>query len=218
MKKRDGSDFLHHISTPFTNISATHSLFVNDTVFFGKYVITKENKIKETLDRYCSTSGKKINASTSKIYMFNTSVGIKRKNSETIGFSRSRADILRIPFLTGANNVSYWSKIIQNYIKEKKLSWKGKWIYLLGQILMIKSILVVIPNYYMVALKAPKSVTTEIEKVIKSFLWKRNIDEKKKKSLISLENMYYEKLKGGQVLIIFLHENGSQRKVSMEFI
>lgn len=62
---------------------------------------------------------------------------------------------------------------------------------------MVKLVLSTIPNYYLGVLKAPESVLVEIEKLIRNFLWKGNIDNKKKIPLISLENICEEKLKRG---------------------
>lgn len=49
----------------------------------------------------------------------------------------------------------------------------------------------------MAALKAPRTIISEIEKIIRSFLWKGNMDSKRKIPLVSLQNICKDKQKGG---------------------
>lgn len=62
--------------------------------------------------------------------------------------------------------------------------------------MMIKSVLSVVPNYYIAILHAPKSIISELEKIIRQFLWKGNIDQKKKIPLISLQTICKDKFIG----------------------
>lgn len=82
-------------------------------------------------------------------------------------------------------------------IKSKVLAWKAKWISLSSHILLIKAVLAAIPNYFIVVLKAPKLVIDQIEKLIKNFLWKGNMNDAKKVPLNSFEGTSFVKSKGG---------------------
>lgn len=49
----------------------------------------------------------------------------------------------------------------------------------------------------MATLKAPKGIVQQIEKLIKNFLWRENMDDKRKIPLVSLENLCTNKNSGG---------------------
>lgn len=99
---------------PGTSITVTHSLFTDDTLLFGKYSLKEAKLIKQTLDIYSSTSGQKINAAKSKIFIFNTSPIISLRICKTLGFSMDQlpSSYLGIPFFMGSNKPSYWSTVI----------------------------------------------------------------------------------------------------------
>lgn len=168
------------------------------TLLFGRALLQEAKHIKSVLDKYSLPSGQKINAEKSKIYTFNIKSCLQKKIVNHLGFQTIElpCKYLGILFFIGENSISYWDKIIHS-IQMRIASWKGRWLSLSGHILLIKSVLSAIPNYYMVVLKGPKLVILLIEKLIRDFLWKGNIDNKKKISLISLENLCEDKLKGG---------------------
>lgn len=88
----------------------------------------------------------------------------------------------------GSNKTSYWTSIIDR-IKGRIVAWKVRWLSLLGKILLIKSILASILNYYLAILKAPTLVILQIQKLIRGFLWMGNLSDDKKIPLISLQDM-----------------------------
>lgn len=84
-----------------TSVSVTHSLFVDDTLLFGKSNVQEAKQIRQTLDLYMAVSGQRINAQKSKIYLFNTNDVVTRKIVDTLGFSQEclPTTYLGIPFL-----------------------------------------------------------------------------------------------------------------------
>ena len=76
-------------------------------------------------------------------------------------------------------------------------SWKVRWLSLAGRILLIKSVLAAIPNYFIVVLKIPSGVLDTIKKLIKGFLWSGNLDDSRKVPLISLQDMSHASKVGG---------------------
>lgn len=132
-------------------------------------------------------SGQAINAQKSKIYFFNTNKVISDKIKQILGFTEDflPSVYLGIPFFMGSNKSSYWSSVIQR-IQSRIAACKVRWLSLAGRVLLIKSILAAIPNYYMAVLKAPSKVLAQIQKMIKRFLWTGNMDDSRKIPLISL--------------------------------
>ncbi|XP_059073538.1 uncharacterized protein LOC131874266 [Cryptomeria japonica] len=96
----------------------------------------------------------------------------------------------------GANKLAYWKAIIDR-IKNAFSTWKARWLSLSGRLLQIKTGLSAIPNYYMSILKAAIGVIQQVEKIIRGFLWRHNMSEEKKISLISIQEMAHDKGGGG---------------------
>ena len=130
-----------------TNISITHSLFVDDTLLFQLSDVQEARQILYTLDLYSVVSGQLINAQKSKIYFFNTKKLVSEKVKWILGFSEDflPSVYLGIPFFIGSNRSLYWSSVIQR-IQSRIASWKVRWLSLVGKILLIKSVLATIPN------------------------------------------------------------------------
>lgn len=186
------------ISIPKTHIHVTHSLFVDDMILFGLAANSEATDIKATLDTYMKYSNQKINSKNSKIYVFNSDQNLTKSIIDILGFHQEKlpSQYLGIPFFTGASFLSHWDKVIQ-IIPKIISSWKGRWLSLSGIILMIKTVLSKIPNYFMAILKAPRTIISIIEKSIRSFLWKGNMDGKKKIPFISIKDICSNKLSGG---------------------
>lgn len=154
-----------------SSISVMHSLFVDDALLFNKSMLSEAKQVKEVLDKYSSTSGQKNNLENSKIYILNTFDDLKKKIVKMLGFQEVElpCTYLGISFFKGLNKAHYWDKVI-NRLKARILIWKARWLSLLGRIILIKLVLASIPNYFLAILKAPASVISEIEKIIRSFL------------------------------------------------
>ena len=74
------------ILIPRTSITVTHSLFADDTLLFGMSNVKEANHIKYSLDLYLEVSSQRINASKSKIFIFNTNDAVAQRISSTLGF------------------------------------------------------------------------------------------------------------------------------------
>ena len=66
-----------------------------------------------------------------------------------------------------------------------------------GRSLLEKSVLTSIPNYVMSILLDHRGAVEVIRKLIKDFIWKGNLDNKKKIPLISWDNIYTSNDLGG---------------------
>lgn len=170
------------------------------TLLFGAASLKEARQIKLTLDTYTLVLGQKVNAQKSKIYLFNTNQILSNKLINILGFSIEQISsmYLGLPFFMGENKISYCSSIIAR-IRSRILAWKARWLSLSGRILLIKTVLSIIPNFYLVFLKAPSSFVHQIEKLIRGFLWKGNLSDETKIPLISLKEMAQSKSIGGGV-------------------
>lgn len=181
-----------------TNISVTHSLFVDDNFLFGASNIQEAHQIKSSLHLYSIVSGQAINEKKSKVYIFNTNKVISDKIVKILGFTMDflPSKYLEIPFFMGTKKSSYWSSVVQR-IQSRIAAWKTRWLSLADRILLIKSVLSTIPNDFLAVLKAPIKFLQHIQKLIRSFLWTGNMNDVKKIPLISLQEMANFQAAGG---------------------
>ncbi len=77
------------------------------------------------------------------------------------------------------------------------MAWKARWLSLAGKILLVKMMLLAIPNYYLSVLKAPTLVIQIIQNISKDFLWVGNLNGETKIPLVSLQDMTQVKTHGG---------------------
>lgn len=71
-----------------TSLSVTHSLFADDTLLFGSSTYQEAQSMKKAIDLYTQVSGQCINATKSKIYVFNTSQLVSLRIICLLGFLR----------------------------------------------------------------------------------------------------------------------------------
>ncbi|KAK3206438.1 hypothetical protein Dsin_020484 [Dipteronia sinensis] len=65
---------------------------------------------------------------------------------------------------------SFWNPIV-NKIEKRLAPWKKRFLSKSGRLVLIKSVLASIPNYFLSIFKIPVGVAQKIEKIQWSFLW-----------------------------------------------
>lgn len=89
-----------------------------------------------------------------------------------------------------------WSKII-NKIKTKITIWGGYWLTKGGKVILIKTVLSALPIYQAAFLLAPKSVTDQISKILRDFLWQGGKGNQNKFHLVKWDVVKHPTTKGG---------------------
>ena len=99
-----------------TSLSITHSLFVDDTLLFGSSTYQEAQSMKKAIDLYTQVLGQCINATKSKIYVFNTSQLVTQRIIHLLGFPHDHlpSTYLGVPFFMGLNKPSYWKSMIDH--------------------------------------------------------------------------------------------------------
>ncbi|CAL5392250.1 unnamed protein product [Camellia sinensis] len=104
----------------------------------------------------------------------------------------------------GANpkRVATWEPIIEK-VKKRLSSWKRRYLSLGGRITLVKSVLSLLPLYYMSLFRIPSTVANTIDKFQRSFFW-GDSEEKKKLYLVSWEACSLSRKFGGLVHKLFI--------------
>jgi len=122
-------------------------------------------------------------------------------NSEIIRLSQIlNCGVMSIPFKylgmdVGPRKKPFWQLVV-NKIKSILTKWKGRHLSFARRVCLIKSVLTVLPLYYMSLFKMPSSVCEEIRKIQRKFLWGWGV-EGRKIAWVQWEKLYQNKKEGG---------------------
>ena len=129
--------------------------------------------VKACLDDFCATSGQKVNAGKSRIFLSsNVNHCRKQEISRFLGFSLS-ADLgryLGVP-IHHKRAVKETYKDIMERVNRKLSSWKASNLSLAARHTLITSVISATPNYIMQTNPLPVSVCDEMDKRCRAFLW-----------------------------------------------
>eukprot|EP00253_Pinus_taeda_P009869 PITA_09869 len=151
-----------------------HALFADDSLLLGGASVRIAKAFDDVLKCYCRVSGASINKRKSEVYGWNIGQQELTSISKLFGFNShahwEKIKYLGLPITNGFNKRSLWSEII-NKMKSKITTWGGYWLTKGGKVILIKSVLSALPIYQASLLFAPKSVTDQISKILRDFLW-----------------------------------------------
>jgi hypothetical protein len=102
---------------------------------------------------------------------------------------------LGLPVGANPRRLSTWDPLI-SYLKRRLSSWGKKHISLGGRIVLINSVLIAIPIFYMSYLKMPVQVIKAVTRIQRDFLW-GGVKGVRKLSWISWKMVCREKKDGG---------------------
>ncbi|GKD33247.1 RNA-directed DNA polymerase, eukaryota [Tanacetum coccineum] len=142
--------------TPITvgdnnQVPISHLFYADDAMFIGKWTCENVNALMLMLHCFFLASGLKINVQKSSI----SGIGVRP-----------------------SNRISLWDVVV-NKVTSKLSTWKAKTLSVGGRLTLIKSVLGVIPSYYMSLFKAPEGVLKRLESIHNSFFLGADLGEKK---------------------------------------
>ena len=166
-----------------------HAQFTDDTILLGGASQIIARRFKTELDRYCRASGSEISFRKSQIYGWNINpremLDISRILNMNGVVDWEYFNYLGIPIFKAKPKSSAWNPIIEK-IKRKIHGWGSIWLNLAGKVVLIKAVLNSCLLYQSSLLLAPATVISQIEGLIRSFLWQNcNAGGGKKFALVS---------------------------------
>ncbi|XP_052484875.1 uncharacterized protein LOC128039968 [Gossypium raimondii] len=159
-------------------------LFVLCMERLGHCIQKQENVVNDILQRFGKSSSYRVNKSKSQVF---SSSAVETKLAEQI------TSILGVERITKHLN-----------------GWNARLLSLARRVTLAKSVLLVIPCYFIQSALLPKGVCREMKKLIRKFIWGVP-NNKRKESLIGWDKVYLPTNKGG---LGFRHIN-SQNKAFM---
>ena len=177
-----------------------HAQFADDTLLLGGASQIIARRFKSEINRYCLASGSKINLRKSHIYGWNITPGDMLDISRVLNMdgvvSWESFSYLGVPIFKTKSKSSAWTPIVDK-IKRKIIGWGIAWLNLAGKVILIKAVLNSFLIYQCSLLLASVKIITQIEGLIKSFLWQRRDSGGKRIALVNWNTFKLPRYEGG---------------------
>jgi hypothetical protein len=177
-----------------------HALFADDSLLLGGASFRIAKAFDSVLRNYCRTSGALVNESKSEVFSWNIGQPELTGIISILGFKGhakwDRFKYLGLPIILAAIKDRFGAT---SYLKSnpKSLAWGGYWLTKGGKVILIKSVLSALPIYQAAFLLAPRSVTEQISKLLRDFLWQGGKGNENKIHLVNWEVVKKPMAEGG---------------------
>eukprot|EP00253_Pinus_taeda_P014312 PITA_14312 len=136
----------------------THQQFVDDTMLQGIPTVKEAREIKHILNDFAMAASTEVSLNKSKVFFFNTNIGIQKNITRILGFQREQ-----LP-----------SKYLSIPLTDKPLRC----------LVLTQAVLQTIPIFMFSTLPNPKGIKQQTRSIQRDFLWGRG-EEKKKWALVA---------------------------------
>ncbi|XP_062085745.1 uncharacterized protein LOC133791852 [Humulus lupulus] len=146
--------------------------FADDLVIFCKGVHNSVQIIKESFSDFCCASGLTANKDKSQVYFGGVAEDEAQNLLEGLHFTEGHFPLkyLGVPLRTTRWKAGDCSRIIKK-IQSKLHTWASRHLSLVGRVQLINSVLLSIRTFWMSIFILPKSVTKEVDRLCRNFLW-----------------------------------------------
>lgn len=231
---------LQQKSLPGINIAPrvkniNHAQFADDTLLLRIASLRSANNFKKELEAYKKTLGSKLSRRKSKIYGWNYLPRDMLDISRALGMDGTTNwdsfTYLGIPLVKGKPGNSMWLPLLDKF-KGKIHTWGASWLNKAGKVVLINSILAALLVYQASILLAPKSILSQMEKILRRFLWEGGKKGEGKIHLVNWDKVKASKEEGGlqmkdistqnlalggKILWRLIHEKTSWRTKALRF-
>lgn len=107
---------------------------------------------------------------------------------------------LRLPLTRTKPKIAYFNGLITT-VQRRMEEWKSNLLSIGGRLTLVKAVLTAIPLHYMQAIRLPKGVIRQIDKLRRRFLWKGNETCKGINCLVNWKRVCALKSNGGMRII-----------------
>lgn len=177
----------------------THLLFADDSFLFFKANKEETKAIKDLLNKYELNSGQSVNYQKSGVF-FSSNVRLDKQRElvEMLGVSKATDDsrYLGLPSLIGRSKKRVFG-FVKDKVWQRIQGWRAKLISKAGKLVLLKNVAQSIPSYCISCFLLPKSLCTEIERMMNNYWWSSGNDNRKGIKWVSWEGLSRPKCKGG---------------------
>ena len=154
------------------NVGFSNLLFADDIILFSKADAIGCEAISDVLEKFCRESGQKISHDKSRIYFSpNVSDELKEEISERLGVRETNNIGKYLGFPLKHRRVPRNPyKFIVERVMSKLARWKAKFLSFAGRAVLIKSVMLAVPNHIMQGAVLPVHVCEKLDKINRDFL------------------------------------------------
>ncbi|KAL0455490.1 UNVERIFIED_CONTAM: hypothetical protein Slati_0888200 [Sesamum latifolium] len=147
--------------------------FADDLLLFYKADIASVTIFKRGLDEFANLSGLQANPQKSQLILSRSAHELRGPLLEVLGFPEGHLPVqyLELPLLASWLTLSDCHPLLVK-IDSRIKGWDGIQLSFAGRLQSIKSVLMSLNVYWAMAFILPKGVIREVEKRLRSFLWK----------------------------------------------
>ncbi|KAL5548696.1 hypothetical protein UlMin_003927 [Ulmus minor] len=178
-------------------VVVSHLQFADDTLFLLDPDQSNIQKVHTILNFFSMCSGLKINMNKSSL------AGIHMEDEEVMALAAVVGcekgywpmKYLGLPLGGNPNSTEFWNPVVEK-VGKRLDGWKKSVLSKGGRLTMIQSVLSSIPIYFMSLFKLPNGVAALLEKMMRQFLWDKEVGGKGK-SLVDWKLVCSPKESGG---------------------
>ncbi|MBA0575583.1 hypothetical protein Golob_023901, partial [Gossypium lobatum] len=180
MRLAEGDNVLKCVKASRSGPAITHLLFVDDCILFAEATERGARSLKHILKDYEVSSGQCVNFDKSSVFFStNTKDGEREVVSQILGVRRANdlERYLGLPSMVGKRKrLSF--QILKDRLKQKIDNWSIRFLFQGGKEVFIKAVLQAIPNYSMACFLLPRTLCTDMDKIIANFWWRKRQNKK----------------------------------------
>lgn len=198
-KMQTNLDFNYH--SKCEKIGTPNLTFADDILLFYRCDPIFVHMMMTTVDIFSTSTGLVINPKKCNIYCGGMDRDDKMQLSQASGFDEGKLPMkyLGIPITSKKLTVSHYKPLIEK-ITQRLKHWTVKLLSYAGRIMLVKSVILVIAQYWMQCLPLPQAVIAHIDRLCKTFVWTGNTD-RSRKSPVAWSNVCRPKSHDGQGII-----------------
>jgi hypothetical protein len=173
----------------------TDCLYADDLLIFGTANREEAKLIIDTLQDFSEVSGQRVGPQKSSIWYSAVTPDADREVISALLMVPSNAQCssyLGAPIQTNRNSFDF---LIEK-ISKKLQMWKSAMLSPAGRLVLIRTVLLALPIYYMATCRIPKAVLNEITSVIRRFFWGK-VDKQRYLAFVSWEKILQPVEMGG---------------------
>ncbi|GKE00043.1 RNA-directed DNA polymerase, eukaryota, reverse transcriptase zinc-binding domain protein [Tanacetum coccineum] len=178
-------------------VKPTHLIFADDLMLFSNGDNVSVSILKKALEEFSKVSGLVLNLEKSVVFFGKVPSHIKRSILKVMPFFEGSLPIryLGVPLISSRLYKNFCDPLIDK-VKQRLYNWKNKVLSFAGRQKLIQSIMCSIQVFWSSVFIFPVSVSHEIERMMRGFLWSQG-DLQRGKAKEKWDDVYGLKIQGG---------------------
>ena len=197
IKRRVMEEGIFRFHPKCTQQGITHLSFADDLFLFSTADPYSVQILKECFDEFARCSGLWPNQGKSSVFFGNVSYDARVLIQNILDFNVGVLPVwyLGVPLISTALWVNDCKPLVQK-VRDKIESWENKWLNYAGRVQLATSVLLSMQVYRSSIFLLPITVTKQIEKLIRGFIWSGK-DASRGKAKVSWKDVCCPKQEGG---------------------